>query len=550
MGAAPSLRPAPTHRLLLQAALLERESALEAWRRWRSRVDLDQLDAGSLRLVPLAFWNLGEAIENDAFDRWVRGIVRASWLRGQSLLAEARPALEGLRGADIPVLVIKGAVASRWYPRGFSSRPMLDVDLVVPADRRLEAWELLASSGFVPFANRSATDFEVLERTSWNFRGPRGGELDLHWRALAGIPREEADRIVWAAAGTDSLVELEVRSPAPRHQIFQTLLHAAEWDPDSSIVWVSDLVELMRAAAPGEIDWPALVEEARRLRIEQIVATGLRLVVQEFGAPVADGVLPALARAPRWQRRELRALMRPPVERSSGERRTVALGRSVRSSVPPGRRVDWRARIDLATSVRRRLRSQWLLPLWAGFVLLERPPWLRRMAEALRRRETLPVGATPPFRLEFGRGRSAEPFLDEGWEGGIEHGRWSRGAEASLDLRFPASWQPEDLELEIRMLVGLFPESPERRVDLWVNGRRLARWRQAGTRHAEMLPRVSIPRRLVRDRRLRILFHTLDPYYPTGQFGHVSVLRAFGVHVGSIQVEPASRRERFGRADC
>ena len=43
---------------LLKAALLQGEEAIKAWHKWKSRVDVDQLDPGSLRLLPLLYRNL------------------------------------------------------------------------------------------------------------------------------------------------------------------------------------------------------------------------------------------------------------------------------------------------------------------------------------------------------------------------------------------------------------------------------------------------------------------------------------------------------------
>ena len=532
-----ALRPARPHLLLLRAALLPRSAAHQAWSEWRAITDLDRLDYGSLQLLPRAFWNLGGEVGDDDFGRWARGIARACWLKGQSLQVGARLVIERLRAAGVPLMIGKGAAVARYHPREFSARPMFDLDLTVPEERRAEAWSLFEACGFVPYAEQSADSWEVLERTSWNFHGPGGAELDLHWRALPGVPHLAADALVWNAARPIEFAGLELLAPAPRHLIFQTLLHVAEWDPAPRPMWAADLAAVIGEPIGSAFEWSLLVRDARSLRIERLVHAGIGFMAEELGLQVPAGVLRSLGRGAGWQRRELLALARKPTERGPAERRAIETGRRIRSHAPPGARVSLVSLLDLRTANRARLRWPALLPFWAAFVALGRPAWLRRPAELLRRGD--PVEATaPPLRLEFGHGRSAERFLGDGWEGGIEHGRWTRGCDARLALRLPREWEPTDLELEADMVVGLWPDSPRRNVELWVNGRRRARWRFEGEALLAARQRIRIPRRLLRKRRLSLLFHIPDPYVPNSQFGHAKVPRAFGVHLGWIVLEP------------
>ncbi len=186
------------------------------------------------------------------------------------------------------------------------------------------------------------------------------------------------------------------------------------------------------------------------------------------------------------------------------------------------------------------MRNPLLFPLWAAFVALDRPPWLRAAAELLRRRGEPPECPVPPVRLELGRGKSGEPFLGQGWEGGIEHGRWSRGEEARVELRLPEHWVPSDLEIEINMVVGLWPEAPRRRVDVWANGHRVARWCFEGSELESRRERIVLPRRLLRRRRLSLVFHVPRPFAPPSQFAHFRIPRAFGICMGWIELAPRS----------
>jgi hypothetical protein len=106
--------PNPAQRLLLEAALLPGERALAAYRRWRAVVDLDDIDPGSYRLLPLLAHNLAGAA--DAGLGRARGVLRHTWSRNLTLLASAAGIVTALEDAGIPVMILKGgALAVRCY---------------------------------------------------------------------------------------------------------------------------------------------------------------------------------------------------------------------------------------------------------------------------------------------------------------------------------------------------------------------------------------------------------------------------------------------------
>ena len=85
--------PSAAQRLLLEAALGDGEAAVAAAREWSLLVDLDRIDFGSFRLLPLLVRNLERLdIELPSSDR-LRGIYRRCWYRNQVLLRGAKAAL-------------------------------------------------------------------------------------------------------------------------------------------------------------------------------------------------------------------------------------------------------------------------------------------------------------------------------------------------------------------------------------------------------------------------------------------------------------------------
>jgi hypothetical protein len=534
-----ALHPARPHRLLLRAALLPRREAREAWWEWRAAADLDKLDLTSLQLLPRVFSNLAEELGDDGFDRWVRGIVRASWLKAQSLAAGARPLFAELVASGVPLLLVKGMAVVEYFPRGFADRPMIDLDVAVPRDHRAEAWRRLEAAGFRAQIDLAESSPLLEERGSWNFEDARGTNVDLHWRTLPVVLHPEAESIVWTASRPARFVGLEVRVPAPRHVLLQSILHASAWEPSPPVRWAADATLLLRGTPAEALDWPALVRETRALRLREPVRVALGWLAEEFAAPVPREALRALDGAPRWQRRELRGLLAVPSARSPAERRAIAFGQQLRRDWPPGAEPGRLARLDLAAR-RRELRGAWAVPLWGAFVVLGRPPALRPDAERLRLRPERPPLVELGRRLGFGHGQNAEPLLASGWEWGLEHGRWTRGAEARLELALPAGLDGR-VGVEIGLIPYLAPDSTSRRVDVWANGVRVARWTFRGDALAEQARpcRFELPRKLVAGGRISLLLHLRDPYVPAHQHGHAREPRSFGVHVGWLELTAA-----------
>jgi len=535
----PSLRPRGAGRLLLRAALLDGEPAREAWRAWREVTDLDRLDGGSLRLLPLAYSNLEGDLGDDSFARWVSGIVRASWLKGQSLTAGARAALEELTAAGIPILLVKGVAVAPYFERGFAVRPMSDLDLAVPARDRRRAWQVLERRGFRPFEDADCDSPRFADRGSWNFVDARGADLDLHWWALPDLPHSAAEELVWRAARPSEIAGVACLLPAPRHVLFQVVLHAADWEPSPALHWAADVVHLLRYQNASAIDWPALVREARALRIAAPIHAALAWLKEEFAAPVPGDALQELARAPSWQRRELASRLTDPSTRSTGQRRIVAFAHRVRRDLPPGSGPSVADRMRLEAA-HRHLRGRWALPLWATFVAFGRPTALRRLAERLRRNGE-PVPEWPlGRRLGFGRGQSAEPFLHSGWLAATEHGRWTGGPEARLHVRL-AEEPVRGLRLEAHLIPNLDSDSPECAVDVWANRRRIARWRFTGKQPRPIDAVAEIPPGVLgASRELHLLFHVRNARPLPDPLGYARELPALGVHVGWIRIASAA----------
>ena len=78
--------PTPDQELLLRAALLQREQALESWNEWRRKVNIDVIDYGSHRMVPQLYRNLQRhGVKDPLMDR-LKGVYRYYLYKNEILM--------------------------------------------------------------------------------------------------------------------------------------------------------------------------------------------------------------------------------------------------------------------------------------------------------------------------------------------------------------------------------------------------------------------------------------------------------------------------------
>lgn len=299
--------PEPVQEHLLQAVAGDSGSALEAWSRWRSLVDLDDVDHPSMRLLPLAHRRLAPLVEADSDMARIKGIYRKSWTANQLLIGEVAPAVDELRGAGLEVIALKGAALAVTHYRDVGARWFRDVDLLVRGDEADRAHDLLVAAGWRPHHGRPGK----LMATDHGSAYEKGSALiDLHWRS-SWLPAPDDD--VWAAAVPIELGGVGILAPGASDQILQACVHGATWLPSLQLHWLADIATVVRAD-PGAVDWDRFVARAKARHVVPWAREGIAYVSERLGVAVPEPTLRALAGAPvpRADRAAYRLTMRPP----------------------------------------------------------------------------------------------------------------------------------------------------------------------------------------------------------------------------------------------
>jgi hypothetical protein len=313
----PCWHPSREQEFLLQACLEPDESAATALRAWMDAVDIQQIDPGSFRLLPLLASRPVCLEAKPEVRALAKGTYRRTWYHNQLLLAEGGKVASLLGAAGIPVMIIKGAALSLDDYRDLGARPMEDIDLAVPLEFARRAVELMVAEGWAASATplkgtmspgrikgrgwspgpRAVEAFDERYfhvRHSHGFRNPNGLGIDLHWHIFQEDCDTDSDATSWAEARPARRGPFLI--PSDHEHLLLILAHAARWNPIPSIRWVADAATLIKTSP--ELDWEKFLEAAIRRRRTCAAAELLTYLAERFHAAVPEKILHALATHP------------------------------------------------------------------------------------------------------------------------------------------------------------------------------------------------------------------------------------------------------------
>ncbi|MBI3160114.1 MAG: nucleotidyltransferase family protein [Chloroflexi bacterium] len=281
---------------MLQAALLGGERAAQAYHQWERQVDIETIDMGSFRLLPLLYDNLIRHQIPSRHHQRLRGVYRRTWASNQLLFRYAADELRRFQAVGIPVCLLKGSALARQIYQDHGLRPMLDFDFGVQPERAQAAYELLVRSGWRYKYGELPPDF-WLERRAVNMVGPLGLELDLHWFFYAKQPFEDFNREVWSQADPIQFGDLSALALNPTDLLITVCLQGFRWDPIPPMRWVADAVWVLRQAGP-RIDWDLLLARAGTLEIAPQLARAFVYLARGFEVKIPNSLLANLRGTP------------------------------------------------------------------------------------------------------------------------------------------------------------------------------------------------------------------------------------------------------------
>jgi hypothetical protein len=484
------MRPRPEQDLLLRAALLpDPTQAAAAYRQWAARVDLDQLDFGSLQLLPLLALRPGGAPGDGALGRQIRNVARFSWLRTQMLGRRVAPVVGALEDAGLEPLLSKGAALVHAHGVDARLRPMFDIDVAVAPHRADRAVAVLNELGYHSILQDALTGHRaavVRDSHGFGFSGPDGAEIDLHWHLLHQGRSTALSEAFRAAAVQAEIAGVRCRATSVEDTLVVAVAHGTSWARNAAVRWVGDVALLLRDHGAA-LDWDAVVLRCRQARLSRAMLDGLDYVAEVSGLDAPAQARRELERVPVPLAVRLRRRRADDPGADGGARPAGRIGglidayeNEIQSVVAPG------ARTGPADGLRF-LARRWALPsvravpAHAAWVALGRPDRLRperakgtRTEDGARGPE---IGAYPLGGvLRFALGGEGHRFLGGGWWFPETHGVWSRSGRATVVLPLGATLPAgEPLWLDLLVHAPLGPRRPSVAVRVVVNGRSVAR---------------------------------------------------------------------------
>jgi hypothetical protein len=285
--------PTPNQELLLRAALLQGEPALEAWHEWRRKVNLDIIDYGSHRMVPQLYRNMQRhGVKDPLMDR-LKGVYRYYLYKNEILMHRIGALLTALEGAGIQTMVLKGAALIPLYYRESGLRPMLDADVLVHSRQAEQAMDVLSKFQWKPFRyGEPQRRIPIVHSTPFEDDG--GRQVDLHWHLFWECFNAGDDADYWENAVPIKVGGAQTLALGATDQLLHTCWHGARWNEVPPIRWVADAMSILAVSA-AEIDWPSLLQKSKRHRIVLPVKDSLEYLKNKFDAPVPDTLLKSLS---------------------------------------------------------------------------------------------------------------------------------------------------------------------------------------------------------------------------------------------------------------
>jgi len=292
----PGCWPTEMQELLLKACLLEGQPAMEAWVNWKSRIDIDWIDEGSNRLLPLLYHNLSPLGIEDPILTRAKSVYRYQLTKTHIMFHRVMPLIGELRNGGIDVLLLKGSALILNYYKNFGIRPQLDIDIMVKPENVDRAAFLLQQQGLRCEYQQSVSTIKRF-RHSCGFAGGAEKRLDLHWHIMHPTSDKETVSAIWQSATVTSYNDRSLLTMSPTHHLLHSCTHGLRWNQHAPCRWVADAMMILRNAEPT-IDWQMLNSLATDLQVSAVLQAAFRYLNVSFQAKIPDTVIAELEANP------------------------------------------------------------------------------------------------------------------------------------------------------------------------------------------------------------------------------------------------------------
>lgn len=281
--------------LLLKAALNNDNSAIEAWKQWSSKVDLEDTDNGSYRLYPLVYRNLTDLnIDANLIPKTIKGVYRYYWSYSNRLFLKVSSIINILNSYKIPVLLLKGAPLSiNFYPN-IATRPLRDIDIMIHYEHLDKTIKTLNNNGFYTNKVIKKNTFNFIHAIS--FKDKNSFEIDLHLSVISENLDKKSQMTYWENSEITTFFGHKTLTLCPTDHLFHTIVHGVKNNGIfSSIRWIVDSKMIINNSF---IDWSRIVTLANKNKVSIKVLVALKYLKLHFIDNIPEEVFEKLIKIP------------------------------------------------------------------------------------------------------------------------------------------------------------------------------------------------------------------------------------------------------------
>ncbi|HEX8458030.1 MAG TPA: nucleotidyltransferase family protein [Pyrinomonadaceae bacterium] len=250
--------------------------------------------AESHGLVPLLYFHLharaAEKVPPTVYEKLREQFRRISALNVY-LSGELRRLLKLFAARDIDAIPYKGpALAVKAYGQ-ISLRHFGDLDIIVRRRDVPRIIDLLVAEGYALHPPLNPVQQSLMLRTQCNLPFTRDAHrliVEIHWRVSARLFSSPLDEdALWRTLHAETFEGMQINALAPEDLLLSLCVHGAKhlWE---RLSWITDISQLLEVQT--DLNWPRLLERARRTGTERMLLLGLYVASDLLGARLSAEV--------------------------------------------------------------------------------------------------------------------------------------------------------------------------------------------------------------------------------------------------------------------
>ncbi|MEM1167889.1 MAG: nucleotidyltransferase family protein [Cyanobacteria bacterium P01_H01_bin.35] len=284
----------PQQILLLQACLLQGEDVIKAWQQWIVKVDIENLDSDSNRLLPLLYRNLYTHQINHPEMTRLKGIYRSKWYKNQLLIQKITNILNSLQAANIETLLLNDvAINSQYYPH-IALRSIDNFDLLIRTKNAEKAINLLNQLGWEYSEN---LPIRTVVGNAAIFKDESGCRLSIHYPVALDAIQQNVEQNFWQEACINKVGEMSTYLLNPTNQLLQVCLQSLSIGQVPTAVWVADAIMILNSSV-DKIDWNQLINQAKKRLIVLPLKNTLPLLPEILNTSLPEATLQEIEQLP------------------------------------------------------------------------------------------------------------------------------------------------------------------------------------------------------------------------------------------------------------